>query len=239
MYRKNRVVIGIVLCLALAMIAPAMAQTTTPEAPTPDVVATPAPRTATTDLFATANFRVNVRSGPGTQYTVLDQVRPGDELDITGKLADETWLRVNFDNQEGWVFAGLFDITGDLTTAPEAEAGPTAVLRLTAGQQNLNDLRDVMVITRVNANLRTAPSLDADVLQIIPFNTTFTVTGRTADNKWVQVTAPDMSGWMSSGTLFFSQGNIINVTALDENGSPLPASEQTSTQAAPEPTAAP
>jgi uncharacterized protein YraI len=199
------------------------------------VVATAAPLTASTPLFATANFRVNVRSGPGTQYTILDQIRANDALDITGQLADGTWLRVNFNGQEGWVMASLFKVTGDLTTAPEATAGSTAVLRVTANQQVMNDLRDIIVITRVNANLRAAPSLDADVLQIVPFNMKFTVAGRTVDNKWVQVVSPDLSGWISSGTLFFSQGNIANVTPVDENGNPVPLTSQPAAQ----PTAAP
>lgn len=227
MNRKQMFVLGLVLSLALTTIAPAMAQTATP---TPQPT-TPA-LTASTGLFATALNIVNVRSGPGRQYTVLGKARIGDALDITGRLANDTWLRVNFNGQEGWVSAALFDVTGDLTTAAEAEAGPNAVLRQSANQAVVTQLGTVVVITRGNTNLRAAPSTDADVLVIIPFNTELTVTGRTANNNWVRVTFNDQTGWISAGALVFTQGNLANAPLLDESGNPVQATSQPPAQPA-------
>lgn len=243
MYRKQLLIVSIVvLSLLLTVIAPAMAQDST-ATPAPAAQATVAPAlTASTGFFATADFRVNVRSGPGTQYTILGQARSADALDITGRSENSQWLRVNFNGQEGWVSAALFTVTGDVATASVAEAGATAVLRnptaTTSGTTTTGVSGDVVVITRVNANMRSAPSVTADLIATIPFNTTLTVIGRSETNNWVQVTFENQTGWISSGLLFFQLGNIDNVNPLDASGNPIPATVEP-TAAPAQPTAVP
>ncbi len=237
MSRKQIGIIGLVLCMAFAMIIPAAAQTSTPQ-PTVEqtATATPAPlMTASTSLFATSNFLVNVRSGPGRQYTVLGLVRPADALDITGKLADGTWLRVNFNGQEGWVLANLFKVSGDLTTAPEATAGASAVLRTATTSSATPGA--VVVIARVDANLRSIPAQTGDVLAVIPFNTQLTVTGRTGNNNWVQVTFNNQTGWVSSSTLIFTQGVLSTAPLFDANGTAVPATAVPTVMPTTQPTA--
>jgi uncharacterized protein YgiM (DUF1202 family) len=102
MKRKTLIAMVAVFSLVFAAVMPAMAQTPAPTS-TPQPQPTPVPLTASTSLFATANFLVNVRSGPGTQYTVLGKARSGDALDITGKVADGSWWRVNFYGRMKWV----------------------------------------------------------------------------------------------------------------------------------------
>jgi uncharacterized protein YraI len=236
MSRKQIGIIGLVLCMAFAMIIPAAAQSTS--TPQPTATTTPAPlMTASTSLFATSNFLVNVRSGPGRQYTVLGLVRPADALDITGKLADGTWLRVNFNGQEGWVLANLFKISGDMTTAPEAVAGSTAVLRTATTSSTTPGA--VIVIAKVDANLRALPAQTSDVLAVIPFNTQLTVTGRTAANNWVQVTFNNQTGWVSSSTLIFTQGVLSTAPLFDANGTAVPATAVPTSMPTPESTTSP
>jgi uncharacterized protein YraI len=237
MYRKQWIVVSMVcLGLMLAVVTPTMAQSSTA---TPVPQPTNPPMTASTGFFATANFRANVRSGPGTQYTVLGKLRQGDALDITGRLANNQWLRVNFNGQEGWVSAILFDVTGDIATAPEATAGPNAVLRQTAAQSNAAQAGVVTVVTRVNANLRSTPTVNGDSLATIPFGTELTVTGRTANNNWVRVSFNNQTGWVSSGLLTFQRGNIANVNIMDENGNVVQPTAGATTQPAAQPTNTP
>ncbi len=229
MKRKTLISMAAAFSLALAAAAPAMAQTpapsTTPEPST--VVPTAAPLTASTALFATANFTVNVRSGPGTQYTILDKARRGDALDITGKLADGTWLRVNFNGQEGWVLASLFDVTGDLTTTQEAVAGATAVLRSGASSTTTGSSTtvsgDVVGTTTGSVNLRSTPSTSGDVLVIIPFSTELTATGRTSTSNWVQVTFNNQTGWITSAVYSVSRGKVATLPVFDAAGVAVPA----------------
>lgn len=247
MSRKNIGMLGLVMALVFALTVPVMAQTPTPVPPT-DQPATPQPALqASTGLFATANFRINVRSGPSARYTKLGQLGIGDAVDVTGRLADGTWLRINFNGQEGWISEALVEVTGDVSTAPEAEAGANATLSQTANQANTEQLGTVVVVTRVNANLRVAPFTDADVLTVIPFNTQLDVIGRNVTSNWVQVSYNNQVGWISSGVVFFSQGNIETVTMYDQEGnsvSPTQVAQPTDFPAttatpSPEPTATP
>lgn len=222
MKRKTLMIMATVLSLAFAAVVPAMAQTPVPTT-TPEPQPTPAPLTASTSLFATSNFTVNVRSGPGTQYTILGKARQGDAVDITGKLADGTWLRVNFNGQEGWGLASLFDVTGDLTTAPEAEAGPNAVLRTAASASTNAQAGEVIGTTTGSVNLRATPATSGDVLVIIPFSTELTATGRTATNNWVRVSFNNQTGWITSEFFSVKRGVVANLPLYDEAGNLVPA----------------
>jgi N-acetylmuramoyl-L-alanine amidase len=185
--------------------------------------------TASTQFFATSNFRVNVRSGPGVAYTVIGQLKAGDSVDITGRGPRNSWIRVNFGGQEGWVSFGLVDVTGDIDSAPEADAGSSAVLRETPGDANAVKLGKVVVITRLNANLRDAFSTDGKVLATIPFGTELTVTARTEKNNWVRVTYNGQTGWLSSGVLRFTQGNLSSLPFINADGVEVQAAQPETT----------
>jgi N-acetylmuramoyl-L-alanine amidase len=220
MNRKYLLIVGMI-ALLLAAAFPAMAQnaTATPQPATPAL-------TASTDFNVAANFRLNVRSGPGVQYTILGQLKAGDSADITGRSSGNSWVRINFNGQEGWVSFGLVDVNGDIDTAPQAEAGATAVLRETANQAVTTQLGKVVVVTRLNANLREGFSTDAKVLATIPFGTTLEVTARTEKNNWVRVTYNGTTGWLSSGTLRFTQGNLDLLPFINAEGQEVQPSAQ-------------
>jgi uncharacterized protein YraI len=228
MKRNSLIAIAVILCLAFAATVPAFAQTPQPSS-TPEPTAVQPPLTASSSLFITSNFLVNVRSGPGTEYTILGKLRADDAVDITGKLADGSWLRINFNGQEGWVLASLFDVNGDLTTAQEAVAGASAVLRsgastTTSSSGSTTDQSgDVVGTTTGNVNLRSTPSTQGDVIVIIPFSTELTATGRTANNNWVQVTYNNQTGWITSAVYSVSRGNVVNLPSFDASGVAIPA----------------
>jgi uncharacterized protein YraI len=210
--------IVIVICgLLLALSVPAMAQdvTPTPGAGEPTPAATPQlVLTATTDLFVTSPFRVNVRSGPGTEYTIIGKLTPAESLDITGQNGDNDWLRVNFNGQEGWVFLNVVDVNGAIESAPVVEAGPTAVLRDSPVPADTSASGDVVVLTRFNTNLRSTFSTDAEVVDVIPFNTPLVPQGRTENGNWLMVTFGEQSGWVFAPILFFSSGEAETLPVL-------------------------
>lgn len=229
MKRNSLIAVVVILSLAFAATVPAFAQTPQPSS-TPEPTATQPALTASSSLFVTSNFLVNVRSGPGTEYTILGKLRSGDAVDITGKLADSSWLRVNFNGQEGWVLASLFDVSGDLTTAQEAVAGTSAVLRsgattstTSSSGSTTDQFGDVVGTTTGNVNLRSIPSTQGDVILIIPFSTELTATGRTANNNWVQVSYNNQTGWITSAVYSVSRGNVMNLPSFDASGVAIPA----------------
>jgi LCP family protein required for cell wall assembly len=48
---------------------------------------------------------VNVRSGPGLDYPVLDQALPDDHFPVVGRNADRTWWQVDDDGEIAWISA--------------------------------------------------------------------------------------------------------------------------------------
>lgn len=81
----------------------------------------PAPPTPT-DPFVTVDRQMNVRGGPGTFYSILGTASPGEQFPITGKNANGSWWRVNFNEQPGWVFSQLVRAAGQLEDVPLVES---------------------------------------------------------------------------------------------------------------------
>jgi hypothetical protein len=69
-------------------------------------------------------------------------------------------------------------------------------------------------MTRFNSNLRSSFSTDADVLEIIPFNTELVPEGRTDNSNWLMVTFDEQSGWIYAPILFFASGEIETLPVL-------------------------
>lgn len=105
--------------------------TATPEPPTPTPTATPEPKPEA----VVGNPRVNVRSGPGTDFPVLGQVLQGQRLEIVGRDPDGTWWQICcFEGQTAWLAGEVVRAEGPLETValaadlptPTPEATPTA-----------------------------------------------------------------------------------------------------------------
>ncbi|MCS6835684.1 MAG: Ig-like domain-containing protein [Anaerolineae bacterium] len=69
-----------------------------------------------------ANLRSAPRIDPGNIITVMPQF---SLVPIVGRLADNSWWRVNFNNQFGWVSAALTTLYGNCGTVPIEGATPT------------------------------------------------------------------------------------------------------------------
>ena len=60
--------------------------------------------------------KLNVRSGPGTNYSVISQVKKGDILAVIASVTSNDWLKIQFkDGYTGWV-------SGKYVTLPDLEA---------------------------------------------------------------------------------------------------------------------
>ncbi len=84
--------------------------TATPAAPTDTPTDTPTPQAPT----VTINTNMNVRGGPGTNYSILGTASPGQQFPITGKNPAGNWWQIDYNGRAGWVF-------GQLVTAAHAE----------------------------------------------------------------------------------------------------------------------
>jgi len=101
--------------------------------PLPTLVSTAAPATATplvppTPQGVTArpkNSALNVRSGPGTNYERIGQLRSTDVVQVLGVSPDQAWLAIDFAGGRGWIQSSLTTVTGALSTIPILEPPPS------------------------------------------------------------------------------------------------------------------
>ena len=85
-----------------------------------------------TPASPTANRNANLRSGPGTIYTVVGSTKIGDDLQIIARNADGSWLQLASGE---WIAAFLIDNgpdTSDLPIASEILTQPTPVATVIA-----------------------------------------------------------------------------------------------------------
>ncbi|MEN8208962.1 MAG: SH3 domain-containing protein, partial [Candidatus Fermentibacteria bacterium] len=75
------------------------------ETSNPDPIQNPLPNPFQS-VVVTGSF-VNLRQGPGTQYTIVGSVRAGDSLMVTGEAPD--WYRVFVPEKSlfAWIYSGL------------------------------------------------------------------------------------------------------------------------------------
>lgn len=69
----------------------------------------------------------NLRVGPGLSFDIILEVQQGQVFPIINVSVDGLWLQVRTpEGVEGWLFASLVEIEGDLSTINQATAPPTA-----------------------------------------------------------------------------------------------------------------
>jgi uncharacterized protein YraI len=117
-------------------------------APTPEPTATPTPSPLPTDTPTPTDTPVptavpsptptpqpeavvavdllNLRAGPDTTYDILTMMEEGARLKVVGRTEANDWLKVvTSDGREGWVFAEMLNVSGDLGAIAVAEVPAT------------------------------------------------------------------------------------------------------------------
>lgn len=108
--------------------------TEVPPSPAPTatlVPPTPVPPTATpVPLMATAKQQVNVRQGPGTQFSVTSRMPKDASAVVLGKSEDGKWYQLAYPDAQhpSWVAIAFVNVTGDTGTLPVVAVVPPPTL---------------------------------------------------------------------------------------------------------------
>jgi uncharacterized protein YraI len=100
---------------ATAVPTSAITPTSAPAATvTPTVAAAP---TVATKAHVVAENSANLRSGPGTAYPTVGQLKAGQALDIIGRIASGDWWQLAWDGQgQAWVAGTIVNVLGPIDT---------------------------------------------------------------------------------------------------------------------------
>lgn len=92
--------------------------------PSPTLSATPT-LTPTIAGIVQSLQRVNVREGPGTNYSAIDALAPGTGVQIVGRNTEGNWLNIRLeDGSEGWIAARLIFLPPTPTAFPTLTPSP-------------------------------------------------------------------------------------------------------------------
>lgn len=192
-----------------ATISPTATATAVPTE-TPTEVSTEVPTEAPTEEPAEPQMvainNINVRSGPGTEYDVVDALDAGESAPITGQNEAGDWWQIEVDTGNGWVLARL--VTAENATdvpvvdaPPAPEPLPTPVPALTTTVEATDTTTVAEPATPVGPVIPAASSFMA--APVAPGGVvTVTLTGNDAD--------PDaLSALLRSVLVGFSIGDSV------------------------------
>jgi uncharacterized protein YgiM (DUF1202 family) len=184
---------------------------------------------------------LNVRTGPGVQYTVLVTVVGGTELPVLGRHPDGVWYQVNTDGGPGWLNIEFTLPRGDFSNVPLVEVGQTGAPNVdlaSLGQGGgfaapvvSSGTGRIQGVSLIGRDLRAQPDYNALVLSRSVPNDPSTIlpllgTTTGADGTlWYNVNVPNIGvGWMDGVTLRvlecagMSVGKVTSQTPITFDG---------------------
>jgi len=107
--------------LALPIIAdiptpPATA--TKPTSPTPTATPSQTATIVSRSMAVTARTNANLRSGPGTGYTVVGRVTQGQELEVIGRTPTSDWWQIKTASGVAWIAGSVVTAISNVSSAP-------------------------------------------------------------------------------------------------------------------------
>lgn len=168
--------------------------------PTPSTTPTPTPNVAPEGKagYIDGDY-VRFRSGPGTNYSILDTYNRGKELIITGE--ENGWTACYIDGQNGYVYSQYVKEKGSETETPDPEPStepsptPTPTPAPTTAPETPAE-GEPGYITGNNVRFRSGPSNTSEILGEFFYGNAVTITGEV--NGWTAVVYNGQSGYVYS-----------------------------------------
>lgn len=96
------------------------------DTPLPIVTSAPTATDTPAAPYVLADKAINLRSGPGTNYPVMETASAGKQYEITGRNPDGTWFQICcINNATAWVAKSVVTVGGDTNSVTIAANIPT------------------------------------------------------------------------------------------------------------------
>ncbi len=137
---------------------------------------------ATLPVYAGAEQQMRVtaswlrlRSGPGTEYSIINKYRNGSVVTILTSKTNKHWFYVKTSKgQTGWMYKGYLTTLDETKPADKKATG--------------------IAVAKRNVNFRTGPSKKYDVIKMLPAGQSMVIIGRTGG--WYKVVVGKQSGYV-------------------------------------------
>ena len=111
--------------------------------------------TTTGNLTPKANRNANLRSGPGTNYSIIGSVRQGEPLDLVGKTVIGDWFLLS---NNRWISAVLVSDAPNLPIVRSTPTAPAARIATSTPTPNANNLISTAIAATLTARAPTPRS---------------------------------------------------------------------------------
>ncbi len=202
------------------LVEPGLSSTATAKATStivPTATKTPTPTSIQPTTIRVTGYGVNLRTGPGTNFSAIRKLNTDEQLLLLGRFSDNTWLFVKTaDGQEGWIKMSWVDLVGinlddDLPVKTPSPA-PPATIRVSGGR----------------VNLRTGPGFNFSVIHKLDYDERLLLLGRLSDNTWLYVETLDgQEGWIKmswvdlAGVSLYHDDHPITMSPPTETSTPV------------------
>ena len=206
--------------------SPTVLSSETPTSTSTSTLRPPTPTSTPVLVEGTLTIKVNVRSGPGTEFDFLGQLQAGDKVQIASKNKTGTWYQILYDpasQGRGWVAAQYVQVKAGVEIPLDATATPTGPTGV--------------VLQRLN--VRSGPATTFDTLGMIQAKAVVLLTGKNAIASWFQIdyaSGPGGHGWVTAQ--YVQTEAAASLPVLDDYGTPV-ASAVASTPSGPAATLTP
>lgn len=138
--------------------------------------------------------RLNIRRGPGLDFSVIASVPQGTVLPLAGfRSANGNWVMINHNGGQAWVSARPAYLSANVTIGN---------LPVWQGTVMPIEGKTAVVGNAYFVNLRQAPQVVDNIIQAVPAGTRVQLLGRNSNSSWVKVQLPNQAiGWMSTNYL--------------------------------------
>ncbi|MEO8607662.1 MAG: SH3 domain-containing protein [Chloroflexota bacterium] len=142
---------------------------------------------------------LNIRSGPGAQFSTVTTLSGGTELPVLGKAEDGVWLLVSGPFGQGWVNNDFVIFRGSMASVPVIHAA-------------VGTLSTPIAIVSSSVTVYAAPGTNFGAIGTLVGPIQVPVVARTADSTWLQLNTSLGFGWvLASQVLLQGDGSTIPV----------------------------
>ncbi len=159
---------------------------------------------------------LNIRSGPGAQYTSIGVLAGGTETQIVGRTLDWTWWLLDTPVGTGWANAMYVIVRGDTANVPHVTPGTTVTAQpgpAEAAAPEAEISGPVAFVSTGALNIRSGPNSTFSSLGSVYAGTRMPILGQSTDHGWWLVESPYGNGWVSK-LYVLTEGSTSNIPVV-------------------------
>lgn len=170
---------------------------------------------------------LNIRSGPGSEFTILGIASGGDEFPLLARNASFTWVQIRTSVGVGWVNQKYVILSGDTSGLAISSATTPVVVIDPATGEPVVDPDTGQPVTEVTSeltgpiafvgtgtlNIRSGPNIGFESIGTVQARTRMSIIGQSADRRWWKVDSPFGAGWVNKKYVLV-EGNASSVPVV-------------------------